>query len=87
LDYLSITIRNTHALLFKGRAFSVSSINEKGPFDVLPFHSNFISLITDKIIIVTENHESKEFKLKEKAIINVEENSIQIYSSPEEKIL
>ena len=37
---------------FEGQAFSVSAVNATGPFDVLPQHHNFISLLTACELIV-----------------------------------
>ena len=30
---------------YDGRAFSISAVNDTGPFDILPKHHNFISLL------------------------------------------
>ena len=40
---------------FEGQAFSVSAVNATGPFDVLPQHHSFISLLTPcELVIRTE---------------------------------
>jgi hypothetical protein len=46
---------------YDGRAFSVSAANETGPFDILPKHHNFISLLTqcDLVIRTVEKGEQK----------------------------
>jgi F0F1-type ATP synthase epsilon subunit len=82
MDYLTLTLRSPHELLFQGKALAVSSFNEKGLFDVLPFHSNFISVISKKIAVITENGEKKEFLLKENAVMNVEQNVVKIFTTP-----
>lgn len=46
---------------YDGRAFSVSASNDTGPFDILPKHHNFISLLSscDLIIRTVEKGEQK----------------------------
>lgn len=46
---------------YDGRAFSVSAINKTGPFDILPKHHNFISLLSpcDLVIRTVEKGEQK----------------------------
>jgi F0F1-type ATP synthase epsilon subunit len=87
LEILSVTIKDAHELIFEGNALSVSSINEKGQFDILPYHINFISIISSKIIIKTENGSKKEFVFKENAVIKVEKNIVKIYLTPAGKVL
>lgn len=48
---LTVTIKSPTRTEFAGTANAVSSYNLKGKFDVLPFHSNFISVI-DKMVII-----------------------------------
>lgn len=44
-----IRIQSVEKTLFEGDYDSLTSVNEQGPFDILPMHSNFISLIREKI--------------------------------------
>lgn len=46
---------------YDGRAFSVSAINDTGPFDILPKHHNFISLLSacDLVIRTVEKGDQK----------------------------
>lgn len=46
---IKLFIRSREGVLFDGEVSSLSSKNELGLFDVLPSHSNFISLINDHI--------------------------------------
>lgn len=46
---IKLFIRSREGVLFDGNVSSLSSTNEIGKFDVLPNHSNFISLIRDHI--------------------------------------
>ncbi len=48
---LQISILSPDKTVYLGRAEAVTCKNEKGEFDILPLHSNFISLIDDYIKI------------------------------------
>jgi F0F1-type ATP synthase epsilon subunit len=75
---LLVVVRNKEKLLFSGKAQAVSSINVKGPFDVLSQHENFISLIKDKVIIHITPTEQQEIKI-ENGIIRVFNDKIFVY--------
>lgn len=45
---------------FEGEAESISAVNQTGPFDILPQHHNFITLLVAcDIIVRTKNNEEK----------------------------
>ena len=45
---------------FDGEAVSVSAVNDTGPFDILPRHHNFMTLVNQcDIVIRTETSEEK----------------------------
>lgn len=79
---LKVVVRDPDELVFDGPAHSVTSYNEKGLFDVLPIHENFITIIKDKVIIRPEEGEIKEIAL-EKGILKVEENKVEIFLNAE----
>jgi len=65
-------------VLFSDDVFSVTSKNEKGVFDILPYHENFISLISDFIITDKNTSDERRFNI-EKGILYMIENKINIY--------
>lgn len=50
---------------FDGRAFSVSAVNATGPFDILPQHHNFISLLNpcDLIVRAVEQNDDRTIRI------------------------
>ena len=48
---LNVKIVSPENILFEGQALSLTCINKEGQFDILPFHSNFISLIYESITV------------------------------------
>lgn len=75
--HLNVSVRNPEELLYKGEAASITTYNEKGLFDVLPIHENFISIIKDKVI-VRGKAGVREFPVA-KGVIKVEENMVDIF--------
>ena len=46
-EEMVVTIYGLESILFEGKVKALSSVNEMGPFDILPLHINFISVIKD----------------------------------------
>lgn len=75
---VDVSIRSPEKLIFQGKAASVSSFNTVGPFDILPEHENFISLVKTKIIIHKDNINKQEFPI-ESGILKVKDNQVFIF--------
>ena len=45
-DHLAVKVWSPYKVYFDGEARSVSGVNETGPFDILPRHHSFISLLS-----------------------------------------
>ena len=77
---LNISVKSTASIIWEGEADSVSSINSQGPFDVLPYHSNFISVIENHPIIVRVGKEKKEYSFPF-SVIYAHSNKVDIYTN------
>mgnify|MGYP001579542327 CR=1 FL=1 len=75
---LTVVIRNREKVLYSGQAQAVTSINDKGVFDVLPQHENFITLIKEKVIIRKTLKENQEIQI-ENGIAKVYKDKVYIY--------
>ena len=75
---INLSIKSKDANLFTGDVLGVTAYNDLGIFDVLPMHSNFISLIHDKVITHTQEA-SKEFKVGDNAVMKVQDGKIDVY--------
>lgn len=76
-NQLFVVIRNREKTFFNDKVRAISSFNEKGPFDVLPKHAHFISLIKDSIILHKENG-TEEIKI-EGGVMRVFDNNVDVY--------
>lgn len=65
-------------LRFQGHARSVSSKNIEGNFDVLPLHENFVTLISDSIVIYDTYGERIEIEVG-KAVLEATNNQVKVF--------
>lgn len=77
-ESIHVLVRNRRQVLFDDEVKAITSRNETGLFDVLPEHSNFISVIKEKIILHKTNGEKYEI-LVQNGIIKVKNNSVRCY--------
>ncbi|OGM15210.1 hypothetical protein A2V56_04290 [Candidatus Woesebacteria bacterium RBG_19FT_COMBO_42_9] len=75
---LYLKVRNRELLIFDGPVKSVTSFNDKGFFDVLPQHANFISLIRRLLAFRDTGDQKREIKF-DSAIMRVYRENIDVY--------
>lgn len=52
---IKVKIIETQKTIFYGKARSITAQNETGPFDILPGHINFVTLINGALTIIQED--------------------------------
>lgn len=75
---LTVKIYSSEAVVYQGQLKSLTSVNESGKFDVLPLHSNFISIIKDLLILEELSGKTKEIPIKI-AVLKVHENAVSVF--------
>lgn len=75
---LKVLIRSRSKNFFTGEVYSVSSKNEKGPFDVLPQHAQFVTLLTGNIVLDKGLPTEKTIEV-DKGVLNVLGDKIDVY--------
>ena len=75
---LHVCINSPESIIWEGDAVWVSSTNSQGPFDILPFHANFISIIENHPIKVNTGAQVTEYSY-ERAVLYVHSNKVNIY--------
>ena len=76
--HLSAVVRDRNMVLFMGDANAVSSFNDQGPFDVLPMHENFITIITKEVIIYPPQGKEKHIPVAS-GVMMVNQNAVEVY--------
>lgn len=64
---------------YDGRAFSVSAENDTGPFDILPKHHNFISLLKPCDLIIRTIREGEQKIIISGGIMHVKADQVIVF--------
>ncbi|HET9098022.1 MAG TPA: hypothetical protein VFN51_00210 [Candidatus Saccharimonadales bacterium] len=80
-DVMHVKIYSPYRDYFDGQAFSLSAENLTGPFDILPRHHNFISLLTPCIVIVRSvKNQEKPVRIRiSGGIIHVKSDEVMVF--------
>lgn len=76
-EKIVISVLSPEETLYSGEATALTCHNADGDFDVLPLHTNFISLIDEYVIIHMLNGEKRKITIG-KALMKAIENNITI---------
>lgn len=75
---LNVHMSSPDKIMFEGVVEAVTTVNEKGEFDLLPLHENFISLIKTKAIIHYKiGKEKKEYQMPS-GVLKIQRNRVYI---------
>ena len=77
-EVFHLKIVSKEGILFDDNVRSLTSYNDKGKFDILATHANFISIIYKSIIIIDSKGQKKELEI-EKALLRNKNNRLEIY--------
>ena len=75
---LQVQVRSRQGLFFEGELFAVSSYNAAGKFDVLPDHTNFISMIQKEVVLRRADGNKDEIGV-ENGVMMVENNKVMVF--------
>ena len=79
-DTLKVRISKATKIVWEGEATAVSSKNADGPFDVLPMHANFLTLIHEDPIVIRYVDGGSETYQFTQAVMYVRDNEVRIYT-------
>ncbi|KKU63078.1 MAG: hypothetical protein UX87_C0035G0001, partial [Candidatus Amesbacteria bacterium GW2011_GWA1_47_16] len=74
---LKVTVRSRQGLVFEGELGAVSSYNQKGPFDVLPLHTNFVTMISKRVVLHRADGKREEI-IVDNGVLLVEKNEVKV---------
>jgi F-type H+-transporting ATPase subunit epsilon len=77
---LRVKITSPQKVIWEGQADSVSSENTNGPFDILPMHANFITIIENKPIKVSVSGKIEEYSYP-RSVLFTQNNTVLIYTN------
>lgn len=77
-DHMHVKVYAPFKVYFDGIAKSISAVNETGPFDILPQHHNFMTLLsTGDIIVRTDSGEEKV--AIQRGIMHVKKDDVVVF--------
>lgn len=80
---LHVRISKAAEVVWEGDAFSVSSQNSNGEFDILGMHSNFITLIRNEPIKIVQTDGKENTYTFKQSVLSVNNNKVKIFSDIE----
>jgi F0F1-type ATP synthase epsilon subunit len=76
--YLSVKIYSPFRVYFEGQAKSVSAESSTGPFDILPHHHNFITLLLPCNVIVRTDRGDQTIRIQG-GMMHVKSDEITVF--------
>ena len=77
-DHMHVKVYAPFKVYFDGLAKSISAVNDTGPFDILPKHHNFMTLINAGEVIVRTDNEEEKFKITH-GIMHVKADDVVVF--------
>ena len=74
---ISVIVKEPEKTIFDGFATSVTSLSNRGKFDVLAYHANFIALIEETILLGQEGKPPVQIPIKA-GVMKVSNNKVKI---------
>jgi F0F1-type ATP synthase epsilon subunit len=74
-----VKIFSPYQTYYQGEAVSLSASNRTGPFDVLPGHINFFSLLNGGQVVVNTGFQRLEFEIA-RGILRVNGNDVELFA-------
>jgi len=75
---IQVKVHATYKIYFDGPALSVSAINDTGPFDILPGHHNFMTLINQCDVVIRTEKDEQSIPIT-KGVMHVKANAVVVF--------
>jgi len=75
---MAIKVYAPFQVFYEGEGYSISAVNETGPFDVLPHHHNFICMLVPCELVIKTPYEEKRVKIS-RALMHVKAEKVTVF--------
>ena len=75
---MAVKVYAPFKVYFEGEAYSVSAVNDTGPFDILPKHHNFLCMLVPCKLVVKAPDGDKTIKVH-RALMHVKANRTVVF--------
>lgn len=77
-ELMHIKLYSPFQVYYNQDAFSMSGINDTGPFDILPRHHNFMTLLGESDLIIRSPGGEKKVKIA-RGVMHVKANKVTVF--------
>ena len=75
---MAIKVYAPFQVYFEGDGYSISGVNETGPFDILPHHHNFMTLLGASEIMVRDHAGDHRIRISQ-GIMHVKTDKVIVF--------
>ncbi len=75
---MKIKIYAPFKVYFEGEGYSISGLNETGPFDILPHHHNFLCMLVPCELVIQTPFDVKRIKIT-RALMHVKAEQVTVF--------
>lgn len=75
---MAIKVYAPFRVYFEGEGYSISGVNETGPFDILPHHHNFLCMLMPCELVITTPYDTKRIKIS-RALMHVKAEKVTVF--------
>ena len=75
---MAIKVYAPFQIYFDGEGYSISGVNETGPFDILPHHHNFLCMLVPCELIIKTPYDTKRIKIS-RALMHVKAEKVTVF--------
>src|SRR5215469_9855855 len=75
---MAVKVYAPFKVYFEGDAYSVSAVNDVGPFDILPHHHNFLCMLVPCTLSIKTPYETKRIKISH-ALMHVKAEKVTVF--------
>lgn len=77
-DSMFVKVYAPSKVYFEGQAESISAVNQTGPFDILPKHHHFITLLTACDIVIRTRVNEEKIRIQS-GLMHVKSDSVIVF--------
>lgn len=75
---MAVKVYAPFQVYFEGDAYSVSAVNDTGPFDILPKHHNFLCMLVPCNLVIKSSQGEKIIKVH-RALMHVKADKVAVF--------
>lgn len=75
---IAVKVYAPFKVYYEGEAYSISAVNETGPFDILPHHHNFLCMLVPCNLIIDTPEGKQKIKIS-RALMHIKADRVVVF--------